>query len=357
MLREFCVRAACDIHVIAPRQAGSEPFDAALGRTVTRVGGIEAAGSKRGYVPGLALATLRVAKRFRPDVILAGHVLAAPGPLWLRRTRSTPLVVATYGVELVAPRLQRFARFVLPRADRVLAVSGFTMNAARALGAGEGEVIPVGAPDPRDVAPDAIAAFRKRFGLEDGRILLTVARLEPHKGIDVVINVLEDLPQDVRYLVVGSGPAQAAFAAVAARQGMSDRVVFAGGLSDDDLAAAFRAADAFVLASRSLNDGKGGVEGCPVALLEAAAYGLPIVAGNTGGIADAVRDGVTGLLADPENASDITRALNRALDPTLAKPLADAAEKSAKAERNWSVVVERIERLLAEAAGIRNDRA
>lgn len=352
LLREFCLRTNAQVRVIAPADPGHQAADAALPFPVRRVRALGGS-ARRNYVAPIAWAAIREASSFRPDVFFAGHVLAAPAGAWLRKRRGLPLVVGTYGVELVAPRGRRIAGWVLPRADRTLAVSQFTMDAARALGAREGEVIPVGAPEPRDVPAHAIADLRLRLGLDGGRVLLTVARLEPHKGIDVVARALASLPPDVRYLVVGSGPAREDFQRVAAEAGVARRVVFAGGLSDDELAACYRMADAFVLASRSLDGGRGGVEGCPVALLEACAYGLPIVAGRTGGIADAIDDGVTGLLADPENMSDMTAALNRALDPTFAKPLADAAEKTAKAERNWSTVVERMQQLLSEAADIR----
>lgn len=359
LLREFCDRASCEIRVVAPADPGYARIDAALRVPVRRVragAGRLLGGARRGFVAPLAIAAVREAGRFDPDVVFAGHVLAAPGGIWLRRRRGIPLVVGAYGVELIAPRVGRVAARVLPHADRVLSVSRFTMEAARRLGAREGAVIPVGAPEPRQVSPDRIQALRDRLGLGAARVLLTVARLEPHKGVDVVIRALRALPPDVRYLVVGDGASRAAFERVAADEGVAGRVVFAGGVSDDDLAAAYRLADVFVLASRSLDGGRGGVEGCPVSLLEAGAYGLPIVAGHTGGIADAVTDGVTGLLADPERISDIAEALNRALDPSVAKPLAEAAEKAAKAERNWSAVVERMQALLTEAAGIRINR-
>lgn len=351
MLREFTVRAKADLRVIAPDHPRAASFDESVPVPVRRVKGIAAAGSMRGYAPGLALSTLNEAKAWEPDVVFAGHVLAAFGGIRLRRSRKIPLVVATYGVELVAPRLRKAAAWVLPRADRVLAVSHFTMEAARKAGARVGRVIPVGAPDPLPLDQARIDAFRSRHGLrEAGRVLLTVARLEPHKGIDVVINALSALPPDVQYLVVGRGSSLAAFRAQAQAAGVSDRVIFAGGLDEQDLAAAYRLADVFVLASRSLDGGARGVEGCPVSLLEASAYGKAIVAGRTGGIADAVTDGVTGLLADPESPSDISGALNRALDPKTAKQIGGTAERAAKAERNWSVVVEKMEQLLQEAA-------
>ncbi|HEX9696727.1 MAG TPA: glycosyltransferase family 4 protein [Actinomycetota bacterium] len=352
LLREFCDRTTADVRVVAPADPGHQTVDASLSFPVRRVRSVAGSG-RRGYLPALAAATIREARAWRPDVFFAGHVLAAPAGVWLRRRHRIPMVIGCYGVELVAPRGRRIASFVLPRADRVLAVSRFTMDAARSLGARDGEVIPVGAPSPREVSAERLAALRERFGLSGARVLLTVARLEPHKGIDVVARALSSLPPDVRYLVVGSGGSRDMFERVARDAGVADRIVFAGALSDDDLAASFRMADAFVLASRSLDGGRGGVEGCPVSLLEACAYGLPIVAGRTGGIADAIEDGVTGLLADPENNADMAAALNRALDPSFAKPLAEAAEKTAKAERNWSTVVERMQRLLEEAARIR----
>lgn len=355
LLREFCRRTTADVRVIAPADPGHDAIDASLSFSVRRVRSAGGSG-RRGYLPGIAAATLREARAFRPDVFFAGHVLAAPAGIWLRKRHGIPMVIGTYGVELVAPWGRRVAARVLPRADRVLAVSRFTMDQARSLGARQGEVIPVGAPEPREVPAERLQALRERFGLAGSRVLLTVARLEAHKGIDVVARALPSLPPDVRYLVVGSGSSRTHFEQAAKHAGVGDRVVFTGGLSDEDVAAAFRIADAFVLASRSLDGGKGGVEGCPVSLLEACAYGLPIVAGRTGGIADAIEDGVTGLLADPENNADIAAALNRALDPNQAKPLAEAAEKAAKAERNWATVVERMQRLLEEAAGIRTQR-
>ncbi|MHB8510947.1 MAG: glycosyltransferase family 4 protein [Actinomycetota bacterium] len=346
LLKEFCLRSRFDVSVIACRDPGYSEFDHGFKRPVRRVGSFAGLHSRRAFVPGLTLRTLRSAFATRPDVVFAGHVLAGFGGVLLR---NTPLVVGTYGVELIAPRARKAAAYVLPRADRTFAVSHFTADAARSLGARNVEVIPVGAPEPKTVDPAFRDSFIERFALSGARVILTVARLEAHKGIDVVIKALRGLPNDVRYLVVGSGPHRKEFEHVAQREGVSDRVIFAGALSDEDLAAAYRTADAFVLASRSLKGGQEGVEGCPVSLLEASAYGLPIVAANTGGITDAIQDGVTGRLVNPENINEVRAALADALDGKLASQAKNAA-RLASTDRSWSNVIARIDDLLQNAA-------
>ena len=348
MMREFATRTSLDVRVIAPADPGFETVDAALRFPVVRARGIGSA--RRGYVPAINLKTLQEAKEWKPDVVFAGHVMTAPAGVRLRSRSGIPLVVATYAVELLRPRIARVARRVLPKADRVLAVSRFTRDDAVALGASPGrtEVVPVGAPDPQCADPRRVADFRRRFGLGDARVLLTVARLEDHKGIDTVIEAMPGLGDDVRYVVVGTGSAGDRLRARAAG---NSHVVFTGPLDDADLTAAYCTASAFVLASRDLSSNGKGVEGCPVALLEASAYGLPIVAGRTGGIADAITHGETGLLVDPENPAELREGLNSVLtDADTAKRLGRNAESTAKTERSWASVVERIERLLIAAA-------
>jgi phosphatidyl-myo-inositol dimannoside synthase len=343
MMREFVTRTSFDVRVIAPADPGFETVDAALPVPVVRVRGLGS--SRRGYVPSIGLRTLKEAKSWKPNVTFAGHVMTAPAGVRLRARQGIPLAIATYAVELLRPRIRGVARRVLPKADRVLAVSGFTRDDAVALGASPGrtEVIAVGAPDAQPADPKRIEAFRSRFGLGDAPVLLTVARLEDHKGIDLVMDAMSDLPPDVRYVVVGSGSAGERL-----KQRANGRTIFTGPLDDADLAAAYNTASAFALASR--NKAAGGVEGCPVALLEAAAYGLPILAGRTGGIEDAVMHGETGILVDPENSAELREGLKVVVtDRNVATRLAHNAEALAKTQRSWGSVVERIERLLEAA--------
>jgi phosphatidylinositol alpha-1,6-mannosyltransferase len=330
-----------DVRVIAPAGAGDAPEYRGRVRRVRAL-----PGGRQGAYAAINAAAWREARAWKPDVALALHVLAAPGTLLAR----VPTVVATYAAELFAPRIAAVAKRVLPRADAVVSISGFTALRASELGAHAPHVIPIGAPAAVDVSKDETRAFRARHGLGADPVILTVARLREHKGVDRVIRALPNLPENVRYLIVGDGPERASLEELARALRVDGRVRFAGSLSEAELPVAYASADAFALCSRSM--GRGGVEGGGIVLLEASAYGLPVVAGRTGGIGDVVEDGVTGLLVDPESIDEVIRGLWTVLsDPDVAERLGNAAKVRAETERSWAAVVERYEGVLEGIAG------
>ncbi|MCA1833953.1 MAG: glycosyltransferase family 4 protein [Actinobacteria bacterium] len=344
MTREIARRIKrFDVRVVAPAADGSDAVDNELAFPVRRAAWLP--GGQIGAFSAVNIAAWREARAWKPDVTLAMHVLAAPAPL----ARNVPTIIATHAAELRSPRIRKIARRVFPRAAGILAVSGYSAKESIALGAPADRValIPNGAPEPKDVSKEAVAALRGRYGLGDDPVVLTIARLMHHKGIDSVIESLTALPDNTRYLVVGDGPYRADLAALAAQKGVSDRVAFAGNVADDVIPTCYAAADVFALMSREIAGGAGGTEGCPVALLEASAYGLPIVTSRIGGIADAISDDRTGLLIDPDNPAEVIRGLSSVLTrPELASRLGNEAKRVATSERSWATVVEKIEALL-----------
>jgi phosphatidyl-myo-inositol dimannoside synthase len=342
MAREIARRVeAFDVRILAP--ASSEASDAEFRDRVRRVRAFP--GGRQGVYAAINAAAWREARAWKPHVALALHVLAAPGPMAAR----VPTAVVTYATELFSPRIAPIARRVLPRASKVLSISRFTAEEAQKLGAKDPVVVPIGAPEAVSVSKDDVRGFRARHGLGGDPVILTVARLQPHKGIDRVIRALPALPENVRYLVVGDGPARADLEALARAEGVDGRVRFAGSVSDADLPLAYAGADAFALCSRSL--GRGGVEGGGIVLLEAGAYGLPVVAGRTGGITDVVEDGRTGVLVDPDSMDEVIRGLSSVLgDIELSERLGNAAKVRATTERSWAAVVETIEGILTGIA-------
>src|SRR5205807_1685493 len=128
------------------------------------------------------------------------------------------------------------------------------------------------------------------------------ARLEPHKGVDTVLRALPAILErepDVRYAVAGAGSERDQLEKLAAKMGVGERVRFLGEVSERDLPALYSLAAVYVGASRRTE--RIGVEGFGISLVEASACGLPVVAGNAGGVPDAVRDGETGFLVPPED--------------------------------------------------------
>lgn len=182
--------------------------------------------------------------------------------------------------------------------------------------------------------------LRERLGLR-GFTLLSLGRLIPLKGLTHAIDALAHLPASVRLVIVGDGPARAELARHAARWG--ERVRFLGARHGEEKSALLHAADAFVLPSIRLADGR--TEGMPTALLEAMEHGLPVVASDVGGVSDVVRSGHNGWLVPPAAPSAIARAVHTLLDAETCARLARGARETASLY-HWSELGPRLEALL-----------
>jgi phosphatidylinositol alpha-1,6-mannosyltransferase len=183
----------------------------------------------------------------------------------------------------------------------------------------------------------------------DGRpTLLTVARLEDdYKGHDVVLEALTTVSErvpDVRWVVIGDGSLRPRLEQLAADYGVREHVCFLGDVSDEERDHWYRSAHVFVMPSRLPPDGGG--EGFGIVYLEAAAHGLPVVAGNVAGARDAVVHGETGLLVDPTDHLAVAAAVTRLLrDPVERVRLGERGAERA-AEFTWPEIAGRVEELL-----------
>ncbi len=205
--------------------------------------------------------------------------------------------------------------------------------------------------DPTRFVPDPAAGeqFRRQRGLPAGRWLVTVARLVPHKGIDTAIDVVAELCRTVpelQYAVVGRGEYLAELRHRAAARGVAERVHFLTDVTDAELPGAFALGEVYLGLSREQGLD---AEGFGISLLEAAACGLPVVAGASGGVADAVADGETGHLVAPDRSADASGAVHRLLtDRELADRMGRAGRRRVSAGYTWQHVVAELRSLAAE---------
>ncbi|HYC32037.1 MAG TPA: glycosyltransferase family 4 protein, partial [Gemmatimonadales bacterium] len=211
-------------------------------------------------------------------------------------------------------------------------------------------VVPLGA-DHRFFRPGVSTdEVRRRYDLGPGRWLLSVARLTRHKGIDTALRALGALAgefPDVRYAVVGTGEEREALEAEARELGVADRVRFLTEVPDGDLPALYNTAEVYLGVSRLMEQR---VEGFGISLAEASACGVPVVAGRSGGIPEAVRDGKTGLLVDAERSEAVATALRRLLaDPALGRRLGEAGRQAVEEYYNWDRVASDLARIGREA--------
>lgn len=255
------------------------------------------------------------------------------------RRRGTRLVVFAHGEEILVARSSRqltlLARLVYTRADLVIANSESTAGLVRGLAPrARVAVVHPGVDCARYAAArEDIEACRRAWGWpSDTIVVTTVARMEPRKNQAAVIEAIaalrgEGLP--MAYVCAGDGEERPRLEALADRLGLGAWVRFTGRLSEADKALTFAAGDVFAMPSVLSGEM---LEGFGIVFLEAAAAGVPSVAGNVGGQPEAVLDGRTGLVVDGADLAQVTAALRRlAIDPALRARLGrEAAEWAAR---------------------------
>lgn len=229
-----------------------------------------------------------------------------------------------------------------------------TQTVLREVGlAGQAEIVkivPLGA-DPELFRPGVdTREVKARYRLNGGPWILTVARLEDYKGIDTALKTVARLRSgglEVNYLVVGAGKRGRAYKKLAEELRVADQVRFVGNVPDTELPALYNAASAYVGLTRKTVGGR--VEGFGIALAEASACGLPVIAGRSGGVAEAVKEGETGLIVDPEDTEEIAAAIRRLLDDQLlARRLGQAGRKAVESHYNWDRVIRDLREIEAQ---------
>ncbi|EWC64064.1 Poly(glycerol-phosphate) alpha-glucosyltransferase [Actinokineospora spheciospongiae] len=340
-----------ELVVYAPAWRGHEEFDAAQPFTVVRHPG------------GLVLPTPAVARRARQvlraegcDTVWFGAAapLALLAPA-LRAAGARRVVASTHGHEVgwsMLPAARQALRRIGSTTDVVTYVSRYTRDRfAAAFGrAAALELLPSGVDtDLYRPDPAARAEIRARHGLGDRPTVVCVSRLMPRKGQDSLIRALPAIRRrvpDAVLLLVGGGPYRARLAALAEQVGVSGHVVFTGSVSWAELPAHYTAGDVFAMPCRTHGRGLD-VEALGIVFLEAAATGLPVVAGDSGGAPEAVLEGETGHVVDGravERLADRVAAL--LADPDRAAAMGAAGRAWMEKEWSWDTRTRRLTRLL-----------
>lgn len=333
-----------ETRVLTLDHPGASDFDSNQQREIIRVPALSTRPAVRNTLFNLS-AVLR-APQWKPDVILNGHVVAGPAAVFLAKRYGAANVLYTYGKE-VAGRAGMTA-WTLRHSDAGVAVSEFTRG------------LMVDACGGKLPAPVAVIHPGVEVPAQPGSksaqrpTILTTARLRDwYKGHDQIIealpSVLKSVP-DAQWVVIGDGRIRPELEARAQQLGISDSVKFLGAVDDAERDRWLATAHVFAMPARYPKDEIGG-EGFPVVYLEAAAWGLPAVAGNVGGPREAVLDGQTGLSVNPESSSEIAQALIRLLsDPAYAATLGAQARSRVEQSFRWKHVGKQLEMLLRSIA-------
>ncbi len=313
-----------EVVVVTPDRPGAREIDRKLGFEVVRLA------APRGALLPSPVTASRVADALRKrGVDLVGLSSAMPlGPLGARVSSllDLPLCVWHHGAELAIPARIPLVRSLLAALGRRIAmhfvVSRWTESIARSVFGDSALIVlmrfgvDLHRFRPPDQGPDRKAALRSALGLgveEGGVMVLSVGRLVKRKGNDALVASVASVRQrvpGVRLVIVGSGPDRRRLERMTARLGLGGHVTFFGEADSQVLPELYRAADIFAAPIRSRFFGLEG-EGLGITLVEAAATGVPVVAGRSGGTPEAVLDGKSGYVLDGRDRRAIAEALAR----------------------------------------------
>lgn len=331
-----------ELVVLTRAMEGDDAFDSSLDFEVTRL-------DARVLLPtgGLRRETARVIAERGIEAVHfpAPFPPALMGPR-LSREHGLRYAVTLHGGEFVLasriPIFNRWMRRAIEAASILMCESTFVEGEVRRFVGHEPSTVflPAGV-DPDRFSPSIPPAFEAPGG---GPVILSVSRLVARKGPATLLRalpaVLERHPQ-AHLLVVGGGPDLRRLRRMASSLGVAGAVTFAGPRRWEKVPRFYASAEVFALPTRERFGGLE-TEGLPLVYLEAAAAGIPAVAGRAGGVSDGVVDGVTGILVDGRSPQETAAAIVGLLDdPERARRMGAAARGRVMEEFTWEVVAER----------------
>lgn len=276
---------------------------------------------------------------YRPDVVVFGAPFPlAPLGLRLRRRTGVPFAVMTYGADLTVPAripiLRRMVLRPLRRADVVLALSRFTERIARRLTDRPVAYLGCG------VDLGTFHPPRER-SWENPVVVGCVSRFVTRKGQDRLLRAVDRVRRnghDLQVMLVGAGPREGLLRRLAAELAVPTR--FEADVSWERLPGLYREMDLFAMPVRSRWFGLE-AEGLGIVYLEAAATGLPVVVGRSGGAPETVRPGETGFLAGA--GEELVEALELLLgNPDRARGMGERGRELMARQYTWRAVTERL---------------
>ncbi len=188
-----------------------------------------------------------------------------------------------------------------------------------------------------------VSKLKAELALTGKRVIITVARLADGKGYPILISFLPKILQKIpnlAWIIVGDGPKREEIIKLIQKNGLQNIIRFLGSVPHAELPKLYRLADVFVMLTHK---DEAAEEGWGTVFLEAAASGLPVVAGRAGGVSEAVKDLETGLMVDTYNENNVVSTIIELLeDREYARELGEAGRARVIKEFNWDEQIKKI---------------
>jgi phosphatidylinositol alpha-1,6-mannosyltransferase len=308
-----------DLIILAPRSSGFKAFDGMHKLPIVRRPYLV-------FIPGLEkickiilplFYSLPIIEKEKIGCIHCGHVLSTGVVgLILNKWLKLPYIVYTHSADILEFQkywpIKKLLQCILNNAARISCNSHFTFDQLLKFGVKKGKIrliYPKTDLFKFDCFTDNQAII-DRYNLSNKKIVLSINRLIERKGNDVMIKamplILKEVP-DCLYLIAGKGQYENKLKAMVKEARLEKKVIFAEGLTEEEVVKFYKICDVFVMISRTLKQED--TEGFGVSFLEANACGKPVIGGRSGGVPEAVAEGHSGLLVDPLKIEEIAQAV------------------------------------------------
>lgn len=281
----------------------------------------------------------------RIDYVLVGHILPLGTVVWLLSyLKPFKYAVFLHGLDfsnaIKSSRKKKLSQYILARADKIIAANSYVaaqIEKVFPFAIGKISIVNPGLAKNSVVIPEEeIEALKNKYSIQDKIVLLSLGRLVRRKGFDYVIkamsNMNEDDLKDIVYIVAGRG-SDYEYLQSLITPNIINKVIFLSEISDVDKWRWLHLCDIFIMPTRNID---GDYEGFGIVYLEANLCKKAVIAGDAGGVRDAVSDNVNGLLVDSENVDSIKDAILRLKnDKELRDELGKQGRERAALEFNW----------------------
>jgi phosphatidylinositol alpha-1,6-mannosyltransferase len=313
-------------------------------------------------------------KKQKIEHILVGHILPiGTVTYYVTKLTKTPYSVFLHGMDftfaLRVTRKKQMARRILIKAKHIICANSYTAGLVKEFVGKDYEsrvVVVNPGVDPltthnsqlttqtnnsNNLDKQKVTSFKLRvtrlkekYNLADKIVLFSIGRLVKRKGFDKVIEAMPEVTRTVPnlyYFLAGDGPDKIYIKGKA--KGVRN-IIFLDRITEADKWAWLDLCDIFIMPARNI---KGDFEGFGIVYLEANLAGKPVIAGNSGGVGDAVQNMISGLLVNPENTAEISKAIIKlATDANLRKKLGEQGRQRALMEFRWEDKVKLIYRII-----------
>lgn len=281
-------------------------------------------------------------KKNKIEHILVGHVLPLGTVVYfLAKILPIKYSVFLHGMDLAfsqkTPRKKQLTDKILSAAENIICVNSYVAEQVKAIMSADRfdkiKIVNPGINAGIKIDSELVAELKNRYNLNNRLVLFSLGRLVKRKGFDNVIKAMPEILRSVPnlfYVIAGDGPDKIYLKNCA--QGI-DNIIFLSSISDEEKWAWLSLCDIFITVSRDID---GDYEGFGIVYLEAGLCGKPVIAGDSGGIKDAVQGAYSGIIVDPENLDRIAGAvIGLAQDAKLRIKLGEQGKTRAINDFSW----------------------